>query len=93
MESILKLFETQTQFSIMLQIGVDVVILATPPHFRPAHLRADPLGLIIIEPQCGGDCSIDLTYDGGTEARWTRVAQLAGVALCFVWPLARRRTS
>ncbi|HUK14946.1 MAG TPA: hypothetical protein VLW65_00970 [Bryobacteraceae bacterium] len=60
---------------------------------RPARLRADPLGLIIIEPQCGGDCSIDLSYDGGTEARWTRFAQLAGVALCFVWPLARRRTS
>ena len=27
MESILKLFETQTQFNIMLQIGVDVIML------------------------------------------------------------------
>ena len=52
---------------------------------QPAPVGSDGLGLIIVEPPCRGPCRIDLTYDGGAELRWTRVAQWIGFALCVLW--------
>ena len=52
-----------------------------------ARVRRDALGLMIIEPRCSGPCRIVLTYDGGVERRWTRVAQGGGILLCLLWPL------
>jgi hypothetical protein len=49
-------------------------------------LRADGLGLMVIEPSCHGPCTVDLIWDGGREARWTKWAQGIGLALCFLWP-------
>jgi len=47
----------------------------------------DGLGLMAIQPDCAGDCEISLDFDGGAEARITRVASafvpfaVAGFAL------------
>jgi hypothetical protein len=57
---------------------------------EPARVRRDALGLTIVEPNCNGACTILLSYDGGAERRWTRVAQIVGVALCVLWPLVLR---
>lgn len=61
---------------------------------KPARLRADGLGLMVIEPDCDGDCRIELKYTGGREnlaVQWlSRAALLAGL----VWlarPLLRKK--
>src|ERR1039458_9531772 len=56
----------------------------------PALVRPDALGLMIIEPQCVGECRIDLTYESGPEAGWTRVVQLVSVALTIGLLLKRK---
>jgi hypothetical protein len=38
-----------------------------------------------IDSGCNGDCAIDLQWDGGAEARWTAMAQIAGVCLLGLW--------
>jgi hypothetical protein len=53
---------------------------------RSAPIHADALGLTVIQPACSGACTIDLVYDGGPEARWTRVAQWIGLLVCIAWP-------
>ncbi len=58
---------------------------------RPAVVRRDVLGLLVVEPACAGQCSIDLVYDGGAEARWLRVLQIVGLLGCVAWPLGLRR--
>ncbi|MGD1091585.1 MAG: hypothetical protein ABSB35_06270 [Bryobacteraceae bacterium] len=58
---------------------------------RLVRAHADALGLMVIKPGCAGPCSIDLIYDGGPEARWTRVAQWIGVLACIAWPLTQKR--
>ncbi len=60
------------------------------------RLFADALGLMVVEPRCAGLCTIDLEWDGGPEARWTRIAQLAGLAILaglLVSALRARRLS
>jgi hypothetical protein len=53
-------------------------------------LRADAIGLMVVEPHCNGACTVDLVYDGGSEARWLRIGQALGLILCIVWPVAHR---
>jgi hypothetical protein len=36
---------------------------------RPVAIRSDGLGMIAIDPGCRGECTIDLTFDGGIERR------------------------
>ncbi len=36
---------------------------------RPARVRPDQLGMIVIEPDCSGDCTFDLDFTGGSERR------------------------
>ncbi|MEZ5400842.1 MAG: hypothetical protein R2729_14310 [Bryobacteraceae bacterium] len=60
---------------------------------KPANVRADALGLIVIEPECSGDCAITLRYDGGWEAKATRagsVLLLLAVAFVFARKPANR---
>jgi hypothetical protein len=40
---------------------------------RPAEVRRDGLGFLLIRPQCGGPCQIELNYDGGWEYKLCRV--------------------
>ena len=61
------------------------------------HWRAvmrDPLNQILIEPHCSGPCTIEMTFDGGIEMVFARIASAAGlligIAACFK-PSQRRR--
>jgi len=59
-------------------------------------VRADGIGLMAIDPQCGGPCTVDLIYDGGTEMRIARAASVAGFLGCLGWSAfawVRRRRS
>ena len=49
------------------------------------RIRADKLGLMVIEPACTGACGIDLIYDGGAEATWAAVAQALGLIILVGW--------
>jgi hypothetical protein len=55
---------------------------------KPVMVRADQIGFIVIEPQCSGDCSIDLVFDGGPERKITfavsAVTTLALLAMIFI---------
>jgi hypothetical protein len=60
---------------------------------RAVPLRADQLGFIMIDPQCTGECSIDLEFTGGLERSVTlAVSLLAGIGLLAMlfWPAPRR---
>jgi hypothetical protein len=58
---------------------------------RTAGVRKDVLGLLVVEPDCAGPCTIDLVYDGGAEVRWLRILQIVGLLGCVAWALALRR--
>jgi hypothetical protein len=59
-------------------------------------VRADGIGLMVVEPGCDGKCAVDLDWSGGRETRWTVRAQVLGLVLCLAWPIVgswkRRRT-
>jgi hypothetical protein len=43
-------------------------------------LKADALGFIVIDPQCSGECSIDLDFNGGLERQVTLAVSLMALA-------------
>jgi len=47
-------------------------------------IRADGLDLMVIEPQCKGSCTLDLSYDGGIELRACLAASIAAMLLAGV---------
>jgi hypothetical protein len=51
----------------------------------------DGIGLMVIDPQCKGQCIVDLTYDGGIEMQLARAACLAALLGCLGWAALRRR--
>ena len=44
---------------------------------RRCPTRADVLGLLVIEPHCGGNCEVRLTYSGGREMQIIRLLSAA----------------
>ncbi len=64
-------------------------------HGKPVIARGDHLGQLVIEPQCDGECSVHLRYDGGLEMRaaqfisWTSF--LGGIAWIAAARLRRLR--
>ncbi len=46
--------------------------------------RADPLGLLVIQPRCTGNCELRLTYSGGLEMQIIRIVSFA----CWIAVLA-----
>jgi hypothetical protein len=44
-------------------------------------VREDGIGLLVVEPNCAGDCEISLEFDGGWESRLCRAASLGVLAL------------
>lgn len=59
---------------------------------RPAAVRRDGLGFLLIEPGCEGPCEIELNYDGGWEYRLCRwLSALTILGLCGYSALARSR--
>jgi hypothetical protein len=64
-------------------------------HADKGRISKDGLGLMVIDPQCTGNCRIELTYDGGWEmqiATWTSRLALVG-GLVWIWISRRRRLS
>jgi len=57
----------------------------------------DKIGLMWIESQCEGRCSVELIYDGGAEMRIAKAASLTGLLGCLIWAMVhrarRRRTA
>jgi len=54
----------------------------------------DKIGLMLIEPQCEGRCTVELVYDGGAEMQIAKAVSLTGLLGCLVWAMinrARRR--
>ena len=50
---------------------------------RPASVRRDKLGLIVVEPHCSGPCRVELRWDGGIEMLLARIA----CVLAALWTL------
>jgi hypothetical protein len=61
---------------------------------QPRRVYADGLGLMVIEPECGGHCVVELSYDGGLEMTVARIVSYLTILLGIGWVLrARSRTS
>jgi len=58
---------------------------------RPAPIRRDGLGFLLIDPRCEGPCSIELTYSGGWEYWLCRVLSLFTLATVCVYGLQHVR--
>ncbi len=54
-------------------------------------VRGDKIGLMVVEPRCEGRCTIDLTYDGGTEMKAAKTASLTGLVICLLWAAVSRQ--
>jgi len=54
---------------------------------RPVPVLGDKLGQMAIDPRCSGLCTVQLTYDGGAEGRWTRAIQRLAFAAGVIWIL------
>ena len=56
---------------------------------RPLRTWPDPVGQMVVEPRCSGPCSVELSYDGGSEtfvARWvSRLALAGGLLWILIW--------
>jgi len=51
----------------------------------------DGLGQLVIEPNCDGQCSVQLAYDGGVEMLTARIVSWTALAGCLVWIAASLR--
>jgi hypothetical protein len=51
------------------------------------EIAPDALGMMAIDPGHTGECSIELVYDGGTEARLARVMRVSGLLFLGAWLL------
>ena len=52
------------------------------------HVYADKLGLLTVVPNCSGNCTITLHYDGGPEMRVAHWVNRAAIAGSLLWILA-----
>ena len=53
-------------------------------------LRPDGIGLMTIQPNCTGECQIELRFDGGLESKLTRAASVGVLVLLVVSGILRR---
>ena len=53
----------------------------------PRRVFADKLGLMAVAPNCSGNCTIVLRYDGGAELRVAHWINRAAIAACLLWIL------
>lgn len=52
---------------------------------HPVPIHADGLGMMVIEPNCSGDCPIDIEFTGGTEREiCTILGSIVGVVLLIL---------
>jgi len=64
---------------------------------RPSRVYGDNLGQLVVEPQCQGPCTVELTWDGGVEMLLCRAFSWGCIGLGLLWAgwghLHRRRPS
>ena len=51
----------------------------------PRRIFSDGLGLLVVAPRCHGECTVELTYDGGLEMRVASWISWLSFAGCFSW--------
>jgi hypothetical protein len=54
---------------------------------EPRKTWADALGQMVVEPRCGGPCTVDLVWDGGAEMRVARLVSPAALLAGLCWIL------
>jgi uncharacterized membrane protein YfhO len=52
----------------------------------------DALGMMVIDPQCSGSCTIDLSFEDDVEMRIARVLQVMCILACLLLWLSAIRT-
>ncbi|HVX66776.1 MAG TPA: hypothetical protein VHA11_09255 [Bryobacteraceae bacterium] len=58
----------------------------------PRRVFRDHLGQLAVEPACAGPCTVELSYDGGSEMRMARAVSWMSLLGGLVWiVIARRR--
>jgi hypothetical protein len=57
---------------------------------QPRQTSRDRLGQLVIEPQCEGPCSVELSYDGGSEMRFAWLLWWVSVLGGAAWVVAGR---
>ena len=60
---------------------------------QPRRTWADKLGQMVAEPHCSGPCTVELSYDGGAEARMARSVSWLALASVVLWILPWRKRS
>jgi hypothetical protein len=61
---------------------------------RPVRVERDGIGLMWLQPDCDGECTVELRYNGGTElrlCRWVSGLTLFALAATLAWDLRPRR--
>ena len=54
---------------------------------RPVATFSDELGQMVVAPKCGGRCTVELKYDGGTEGFYARAVNRLALAGGGLWIL------
>ncbi len=52
---------------------------------EPREVFADGIGLLVVRPDCTGECSVELVFDGGTELRVARAISGVVTILMMIW--------
>jgi len=54
---------------------------------QPRRVHADGLGQMVIDPECAGQCVVDLTYYGGLEMTVVRAISYSTILFGIAWAL------
>jgi hypothetical protein len=57
---------------------------------RDRPTTRDALGMLVIDPDCVGECTVDLSFETTRELQWVHAAQIAVVLISAVFVLRRR---
>jgi len=58
---------------------------------EPRVVRRDPIGQMIVEPECAGPCIVDMHYDGGVEMKVVKGASAMAFFGLILWAILDRR--
>ena len=53
-------------------------------------VSTDALGMLVVDPGCTGDCTVDLSFDPTRESDWTRTAQIAVIVWGGIFAFTRK---
>ncbi len=58
---------------------------------QPRRVWGDKLGQMVVEPRCGGACTVELNWDGGAEMRAAQILSGGALASGVFWILLWRK--